>query len=633
MSTLSTDDLKARLSHKAVLLTHLKTLAKTASIDLGKARTKATIIDLLLQNSTQITPHLALIPPIPPNPAKLQILREALDTSTKVNRTLGFTFVALMFYISLIIISTTDLQLFLPESKVRLPILEVELSLLGFYAIVPFLIVIFHFYLLINLKHHQDKYQLWKAEVGEEGGITRLDPILIHFIDAYKPKELMYRLLFLVISISVFFFPLVNIVLMQGRFGAYHSFGISHFQFGAAFIDIAFILIFFDKIVRQSKGSPRSRIIIVPMVLVSVFSFAFYFIALYLNFALQNPSTWNFLHYGLTPKINLANTGDQVGEVSDSYVLYYLHDSMPEQVARAKAYANFGKPLNLENRDFRFAILPSVNLARANMRGCRLDEAYMWLANLEGVQLQEAFLNHADLTGANLSGANLVGADLSGANLFRANLAGADLSEANLAGADLSEANLAGADLSEANLAGAKLTSAYLSMSNLSMANLEKAKFEGVWGGPIDFSGANLYRAKLISANLYGAKLTSANLSMADLSMADLSSANLDGANLRKATLIATNLYKSSLIKVNLSKADLRNSRFSNANLMGADLSYALLEQANFDSTNLKQANLQGANLFYANFSYANLEEANLFDVILVETDFFETNLRATICE
>lgn len=85
-------------------------------------------------------------------------LREALDKSSKVNRSLGLSFVALMFYILLIIASTTDLMLFLPDEKVNLPIVDVELPLKGFYAVTPFLVLIFHFNLLINLYHHRKRF-------------------------------------------------------------------------------------------------------------------------------------------------------------------------------------------------------------------------------------------------------------------------------------------------------------------------------------------------------------------------------------------------------------------------------------------------------------------------------------------
>ena len=78
-------------------------------------------------------------------------------------------------------------------------------------------------------------------------------------------------------------------------------------------------------------------------------------------------------------------------------------------------------------------------------------------AVLKSVDLEGADLRGASLREANLEGADLRGADLREANLFEADLRGANLLDADLRGADLSGANIRGAKLEEASLEGAIL--------------------------------------------------------------------------------------------------------------------------------------------------------------------------------
>ena len=114
-----------------------------------------------------------------------------------------------------------------------------------------------------------------------------------------------------------------------------------------------------------------------------------------------------------------------------------------------------------------------------------LDNHLKWLKNKEGGE-------HADLSGANLSGTYLRGADLSGANLSGTYLSGADLSGANLRDADLGGADLRGTYLSGANLRGADLSGADLRGTYLSGANLRGANLRGTYLSGADLRGADL---------------------------------------------------------------------------------------------------------------------------------------------
>jgi hypothetical protein len=84
----------------------------------------------------------------------------------------------------------------------------------------------------------------------------------------------------------------------------------------------------------------------------------------------------------------------------------------------------------------------AADLQNADLRGARLDDAYMLEVNLENASLSEASLTHANLSAINLRGADLRKANLGGAILYAADLEGAYLESANLTDAILTEANL-----------------------------------------------------------------------------------------------------------------------------------------------------------------------------------------------
>jgi len=99
------------------------------------------------------------------NLAELAILRAAADESARHVRTLYFTFLLFAFYVAVIVFSTTDEQL-LKETGARLPLLDVDLPLLGFYIFVPWLVLIFHTHLLNSTQNSDHCRRSWKVPSG-----------------------------------------------------------------------------------------------------------------------------------------------------------------------------------------------------------------------------------------------------------------------------------------------------------------------------------------------------------------------------------------------------------------------------------------------------------------------------------
>ena len=94
------------------------------------------------------------------------LLRQAADDAARHVRTVYLFFLLFGFYIAVIVFSTTDEQL-IRESPVTLPLLDVELPLVGFYAVIPWLFLLLHANLLTQL------YLLWRKLLNLDRAIAR----------------------------------------------------------------------------------------------------------------------------------------------------------------------------------------------------------------------------------------------------------------------------------------------------------------------------------------------------------------------------------------------------------------------------------------------------------------------------
>src|SRR5262247_1974291 len=77
-------------------------------------------------------------------------LRGAADEAARLVQNVYLSFLGLGTYIAVIIGSTTDVQL-LKVSPVTLPLLNVQLPIVGFYVFVPWLLLLLYFNLLLHL--------------------------------------------------------------------------------------------------------------------------------------------------------------------------------------------------------------------------------------------------------------------------------------------------------------------------------------------------------------------------------------------------------------------------------------------------------------------------------------------------
>jgi hypothetical protein len=84
------------------------------------------------------------------DPKDVAELQKALNDTAGKASVLWTTFITFQLYLAIAFGSVTHRDLFL-EAPIKLPLLNVDLPLVGFFVLAPILLVIFHFYVFLQL--------------------------------------------------------------------------------------------------------------------------------------------------------------------------------------------------------------------------------------------------------------------------------------------------------------------------------------------------------------------------------------------------------------------------------------------------------------------------------------------------
>lgn len=585
------------------------------------------------------------------------VLASANDASGQA-RNVYLAFILVGAYIAITIGATTDEQL-LRGAPVNLPVLNVGLPIVGFYLLVPWLLVVLHLNLLLQLyflarRVHRLRDRLARLSNGARSTwLSRLHGFPFSHYIARGQRGFVRVVLAAMVVGTVLLFPLALLIAAQVRFLPYHDVTITWTHRLAVLADVGLLWLFWPVTVEPSwrsvmtRALPRVAGVATPATVLALgFSWTVATVPGELPDRLFDTPSRAPLHRNLRlPEAVLFQT-DPSPEA-----LHALEADDPRALERIRG-------LDLSNRDLRGADLRNARLARADLRGADLEDV-----DLGGADLREADLRGLDVTlggscvsdarqrtplaspdavadadvllprqgdpvvcRTSLAGAKLARADLRGARLQLADLSGADLREtaleaARLWGASLRDARLDGArasgsELRNADLAGASLDGASLRGVDLSTAELEGWTVDGAdlsevtlpAGAPL--AGARLTR--LHHARLPRADLRGADLSGADLTGADLAGANLAGASLAEAELDGADLERAELPGADLSRIELRARRLPYLDLRGATLARASLQGVMFHECELDGASLAGAELQHAHFYQTSLRGADL---------------------
>jgi uncharacterized protein YjbI with pentapeptide repeats len=503
------------------------------------------------------------------DPFDVEALERAVnDSATRVSA-IWISFLVFSLYLLIAATTVTQRQLLLAE-PVKLPVLNIDLPLWGFFFLAPILFVILHAYVLLQvllLGRTSASYNTAVSRAGlspEENASLRqrLANTLFAQIFAGSPREregFVGSLLRAIVWITLAIVPILILLAFQFSFLPYHSHIATWTHRLLILFELAAFFLIWPLALDARKdfqwpkfGADIRRLLLLPIrlfgpkrreewpwlrqqafpmsacvlfVLVSL-SLATFPGEPHVNLLTREPLLSVQCGRSIQRKFNLAHISIDLR--FDRLVLPQVDVVDDEKLAQMEKHTseriigpNEGeRTQDFRGRDFNCSELVSADLRRVDLTDARLVGANLAFAVLDGATLDSAQLRGANLDYAQLPAASLVetqlqgalleGVDLSGAFLYKAQLQGTMLDRASLHGAALSSAQLQGASLLDARLQGASIRE-----TQLQGALADNAMFQGA-----HIIGANLAGASLVRAQFQGVKLANSVLSHADLSNA-----------------------------------------------------------------------------------------------------------------
>jgi uncharacterized protein YjbI with pentapeptide repeats len=461
------------------------------------------------------------------DPKDLGELQKALNDVAGKASVLWTTFVTFQLYLAIAFGSVTHRDLFL-ETPIKLPLLNVDLPLVGFFVVAPMVLVLFHFYVFLQLLGLATKAKDYNTLLASEAPVAsdrqylrqRLDAFpILQFLAGPRDQRTGFRGFSLGLMAWITLVGTPILILLQGQvtFLPYHREWIVWLQRVAVLIDLALIWYFWINL--RSDDDPINEVLRkawmclggAGTLCVVIFSIDLaLFPAEWVDEHLPDfyvPTTWRphwsekddwkslyaLLFQGAVDEVS----GRPRSVFSSRLVLTDQSFVDPDKLDKVDVSRSF------RGRDLRQAVLNGADLRKADFTGAMLNGA-----RLERAKLGKALFGCA-LTGRETEGYIPPGGSLpagctwlQGARLEWAELQGASLERAELQGALLVRAQLQRARLDGAQLQGASLVGAQLQGASLDKAQLQGAGLVNVlaWRA---FGTPNLYLADLLNIDAH----------------------------------------------------------------------------------------------------------------------------------
>jgi len=498
------------------------------------------------------------------DPFDVEALESAVnDSATRVSA-IWISFLIFSLYLLVAATTVTQRQLLLAD-PIKLPVLNIELPLWGFFFLAPILFVILHIYVLLQvllLGRTTAAYNaaVARVQLSPEENISlrqRLANTLFAQIFAGSPRErdgFIGWLLRAIVWITLAIAPILILLAFQFSFLAYHSHiatwthrllilvelaaffliwplaldAQKDFQWPKVRVDlkhwVALSWSFLGPYEPWHTGWPWLRQRPAPLMACLLFIIVSLSIATFpgephVNIFTGKP--WNSVQCARSFLKQFELKGVKLNLQFDRLDLPLVHAVDEDKLAKIVEHSSERKlkPSESERtQDFRHRDFNCSDLSSADLR--RVD--------LTGAHLVSATLNSTAFDGATLDSAELDGAWFINAQFVDASLDAAQLQGSDLDGAGLQGARLDGADLQGASLAGSQLQGATVRFAHFQGASLNSAQLQGSSFERTDLTGASLQAAELQGANFGTALLTAASLDGAELQGAWLKEANVD---------------------------------------------------------------------------------------------------------
>jgi uncharacterized protein YjbI with pentapeptide repeats len=534
--------------------------------------------------------------------AWVEKLQGAVEAAAAEARGAFFYYAGFGLYFALAVAGTSHEDL-LRGSTVSMPGLGIGLPVVGFYAVVPALFVVFHVYVLLQLVILARRIGWLKLALKRRRGATALrqhvlvSPFAISQRLLGEPQGWLPQLLLrLSIWLTLVLIPLGLLLATQLRFLPYHAAGVTWAHRLYIVLDALIVLFLWPAIIHpEGRGALGWLSTVVRRMTMRRRGLAARLQAG--AEALRRRGVWRRRTHAAGGPLHtfdaLARLGLALAVIFVAFVVAtipgeafergLLAFSRPVERADCSAAWRVDRWLNsvrLPDRrnllcvTYRFFEAPETPLGlRRNMvvRGASLVVVEPTQEQIAALGVEEAWKSQGK--GVDLINRDLRFADMSGSDLRRADLRGANLNGAVLEDAKLVAAKVRDTPRIEVGPCAYEedeLTDTCL--SGLIAADLTNADLRFLEGWKIDLRGANLTAAKLEGADLKNGQLDATLLPWADLREAQLDDADLEGAILREVTA-------------------------QNVTLGRADLAYALVRQVDVDIPKLQPRRLEGTGL------------------------------------
>ena len=359
------------------------------------------------------------LPPLAEKATDLDALRTVVVDAAAVGGTLWITYLAALFYLLIAVGAVTHQNLFL-ESPVKLPFLNVDLPLLGFFWLGPCIFIILHAYVLLHFVMLTKKISAFDRELKAQIGIDTMradlrgqlpSNIFVQFLAG--PRELRYgivgTLLWLIALISLAIGPVLLLMFFELQFLPYHNQWITWIQRLAVGADLVLLWCLWPSIalldalpVGTEAASidpmPRSQrwtrtilyglTIVSALLMLTIGTFPGEYLDTWLRPSEGQPA-WKPLAWLRTPLVE--GEPNAVTRRPDSLWSNRLVLSGFDVVDHTKL-----------DTDDKIAAQPvTVSLRGRDLRGAVLIGAGLRKVDLLGADLTNAKLDYADLRGAN----------------------------------------------------------------------------------------------------------------------------------------------------------------------------------------------------------------------------------------
>ena len=599
----------------------------------------------------------------------------SINEASTAGRALYTGFLALTAYIIVALGTTDDLQFF-DRAPLTPPLLNVEISLTGFYRYMPWLYVIVHANLLLLFSMIAEKHRYFAALVDNCAWPDRVHMRQQLHVNAFTQflgadhKGLLALILKVMIWFTVGLIPPLLLLAIQLDFLAAQIESVTSWQQTAVLIDCLLAGYFWNNILQKERRARFPKdwsppfwkryllegwVLWVSVVFIIGFSGLVALVPLsdYERSVHNRMPEWEWLGLAKSDcvfseeleKLRALGRAETISTDENEKLIKLENVFNTQLVDASKEAREWTAPYRCSNRltwwfidrsdswlNERLEIRRWLNLPDKVFVENRKTVQPQWLnrltsdlgnntdddkANKPSPDENTGKTTNADST-ANFKTldyflpVNKENQHFHFARFSRSFLPNAKMKRAQLQGANLTWAQLQGADLEEAQLQGAFLVKAQLQDASLSNAQLQGAFLYGAQLQGANLSYAQLQDANLLEAQLQGASLHSAQLQGKSLSNAQLQGADLSDAQLQGASLHSAQLRGASLIEAQLQGADLSDAQLQGASLHSAQLLGASLSYAQLQSADLSQAQLQGADLSYAQLQSADLSQAQL---------------------